>query len=200
MRLSRFGGAVVLGLLALFVPASWTQAQSTLAAAGTGGVDPFSLYYGYYIPHAAAVAAQPSPLDTINAMTANRQQNAMTDRASLYDPISPYGDDQELLDPFSKRGRERIAKFQGFTSNIRGTGPATHYGRAANYFPGLRPGRGPNRNISTARYARFGNLGVGPGATTTMPSFSGNMGMGMGGGMGGMGGMGMGMPSLPGPR
>ena len=27
------------------------------------GADPFSLYYGYYLPHAAAIAAQPSPLD-----------------------------------------------------------------------------------------------------------------------------------------
>jgi hypothetical protein len=199
MRLSRFGGAVMLGLLALFVPASRTQAQGVLTGSGAGGVgvDPFSLYYGYYIPHAAAVAAQPSPLDTINAITITRQQNAMTDRASLYDPISPYGDDQELLDPFSKRGRERMAKFQGFTSNIRGTGPASNYGRTGTYFPGLRAGRGPNKNISTARYARFGNLGAGAAATTTIPSFSGNMGMGMGGmGMG----MGMGMPSLPGPR
>ena len=38
---------------------------------GLGG-DPFSLYYGYYLPQQAALAAQATPLDTINAATAAR--------------------------------------------------------------------------------------------------------------------------------
>jgi hypothetical protein len=188
---SRFVGAVVLGLLALFVPGSRVQAQFVTGA----GIDPFAFYYGYYIPQQASLAARPSPLDTINAVTVARQQNAVTDRATLYDPISPYGDDPDLLDPYSRRGRDRIAKFNGFTSNIRGTGPATHYGRTANYFPSLRAGRGPNRNISAARYSRFAGLGAGGTSAASMPSFGGGMGMpGMGMGMG------MGMPSMPGPR
>ena len=154
MRHPRFG-FVVLGLF-LFVPAGLAQAQ------GQGvGSDPFSFYYGYYLPHQAAIAAQPTPLDTINAVTANRQLTAQTNRETLYDPISPYGDDPDLLNPFSQRGRERAAKIQGFASNIRGTGPSTHYSRTERYFPGIRPGRGVNRNVSAGRNSRFGGGGGG---------------------------------------
>jgi hypothetical protein len=188
----RFGWAVVLGLLALFVPASRAPAQ-----VGGVGADPFSFYYGYYLPHQAAIAAQPSPLDTINAITAARQQNALADRPSLYDPISPYGDDQDLLDPFSRRGQERLTKLNGAASNARGTGPAGYYGRTGRYHPTLRSGRGPNRNIAVARYSRFGGLGGGGGGGgPNNPSFGmGAMGMPSMPGMGGMG-----MPSMPGPR
>lgn len=181
MRHPRFGLAFVLGLVALFVPASRAQAQI-----GVGGVgsDPFSFYYGYYLPHQAYIAAQPTPLDTINANTITRQQAAVTDRASLYDPISPYGDDPDLLNPLSQRGRERLAKIQGFSSNIRGTGPAPHYSRTERYFPGLRTGRGPNRNIAMPRYSRFGGFGGGGVGGLGMPSAAGSMGA----------------PSSPGPR
>lgn len=180
---SRFGWAVALGLLALFVPAGRASAQ-----VGGVGADPFSFYYGYYLPHQAAIAAQPSPLDTINAITNIRQQNALADRASLYDPISPYGDDPDLSDPYSRKSRERLAKFQGFESNLRGTGPASHFGRTGGYYKNLRTGRGPNRNIAVARYSRFGGLGAGGGGgggAPAMPAF---------------GGGGMGMPTMPGPR
>ena len=191
----RFSWTVVLGLVALFVPASRAPAQT--ASLGVGA-DPFSFYYGYYLPHQAAIAAQPSPLDTINAITAVRQQNALVDRPSLYDPISPYGDDQDLSDPTSRKSRERLAKIQGFSSNLRGTGPASYFGRTSGYHPTLRSGRGPNRNIAVARYSRFGGLGGGGGGGggPSLPS--------IGGGGGGGGGMSMpsmpGMPSLPGPR
>jgi hypothetical protein len=183
---SRRAGAVVLGLLALVVSTSPAQAQAII---GSTGIDPFAFYYGYYIPQQTINASRPSPLDTINAVTAARQQGAVTDRATLYDPISPYGDDPDLMDPFSKRGRDRIAKFNGFSSNIRGTGPASHYGRTSGYYPALRLGRGPNRNIAATR-ARFG--GGGGGGMPSMPALGGGGTMGMG--------MGMGMPSMPGPR
>jgi len=62
-----------------------------------GSLDPFQFYYGYYLPHAAAIAAQPTPLDTINQVTAARQFSALSERQGLYDPISPYG--EEDLDP-----------------------------------------------------------------------------------------------------
>src|SRR4051812_14296655 len=80
--------------VALTVPLTLapTQARAQFfGGSGAGGVDPFSLYFGYYLPHQAYVAAQPSPLDTINQITAQRQFNAVTERAGLYDPISPYG-------------------------------------------------------------------------------------------------------------
>src|SRR3954466_14076791 len=110
-----------------------------------GGVDPFALYYGYYLPHQAAIAAQSTPLDTINQITAQRQYAAVTDRAGLYDPISPYGDDElDPLRPYSpKRGGDRVLRPQSFassTSNAQGTGPALYYNRTARYYPNQKAG------------------------------------------------------------
>jgi hypothetical protein len=134
--------------IVLVGPAGGVKAQGLL---GATGVDPFSLYFGYYLPHQAAIAAQPTPLDTINQITAARQFQAVTDRAGLYDPISPYG--EEDLDPTrplsARRTGERIAHPRSFavsTSNAQGAGPALYYNRTARYFPQLRSGRGPNRN------------------------------------------------------
>jgi hypothetical protein len=162
--------------LAVALAVSWLvptgRAQAQIIG---GGTDPFSLYFGYYLPHQAYIAAQPTPLDTLNQITAERQRYAVTDRAGLYDPISPYGDeDLDPLRPYAPtRAGERVARPQQFatsTSNARGTGPAAYYQRTARYYPHLRAGYGPNRNLGTTRRG--------------------------GGGMGGMGG-GMGMP---GPR
>jgi hypothetical protein len=151
--------------VALMVPTGRAHAQIL----GTSGADPFSLYFGYYLPHQAAVAAQPNALDTINQITAARGYAAVTDRAGLYDPISPYGDEE--LDPLrpigSRRGGERLARPQlnpGSTSNARGTGPAMFYNRTARYYPQIRPGRGSNRNLAVTR---------GRGAGGGMPSLPG---------------------------
>jgi hypothetical protein len=166
MRRPVLGWAVLLGLSFLLLPSNRAQAQGVFN-------DPFSFYYGYYLPHAAYVAAQPTPLDTINAMTAVRQGAAVTDRAGLYDPISPYG--EEELDPsrpFAQRrgggGRPSIPQH---TANAKGGGPKMYYNRTAQYYPTIALGRGPNRNITIPRGARSsGGFG--------MPS----------------------MPSMPGPR
>ena len=163
----------VAAAVALIVPPSQARAQFF---GGAGGVDPFSLYFGYYLPHQAYVAAQPNPLDTINQITAQRQFNAVTDRAGLYDPISPYGEeDLDPLRPYSpNRKGERLPKPQLFansTTNARGTGPALYYNRTARYYPHIRPSIGPNRNLGVARRS------------------GGGMGGGGGYGGGGMGGM-----------
>jgi hypothetical protein len=151
--------------ISLLVPTSWAHAQ---ILSGAGGVDPFSFYYGYYLPHQAAVAAQPTPLDTINQITAQRQYAAVTDRAGLYDPISPYGDEQvDPLSPYSpKRGGERLGRPQTFanaTSNAQGRGPALYYNRTSRYHPNARSGQGPNRNLATTRSGRGGGGGMGGG-------------------------------------
>jgi hypothetical protein len=158
----------------LLTPQAGAQLAGTLFP--NGGVDPFAFYYGYYLPHQAAIAAQATPLDTLNQITAQRQVNALQERQGLYDPISPYG--EEELDPnkpySGRRGTERLAHpglFPVTTSNVRGTGPAAYYSRTARYFPHVRAGRGPNRNIAVTR--RGGGMGGG--------------GMGMPGGFGGVG-------------
>jgi len=149
--------------LALVVVAPSRQAFAQVAGAGVGS-DVFSFYYGYYLPHQAAIAAQPTPLDTINQNIAQRQMAASTDRSALYDPISPYGDeDTDPLSRYSNRGGERRARAQTFNTSPdfnRGGGPAGFYGRTARYFPGMKTGRSPNSNLARVRSGRGGGMGM----------------------------------------
>lgn len=166
---------VISAALAAVVLAQSGRARAQTPGAGVGS-DTFSFYYGYYLPHQAYIAAQPTPLDTINQVTAQRQYAAQTDRTTLYDPISPYGDtEDDPLSRYGRRGGERIAKVQGFgyggtDGNTRGTGPAMYYNRTARYFPGLRLGRGSNQNLARVRSGRGGNFGASvPSATPPAP-------------------------------
>lgn len=143
------GLAVVVGMSLVAAPCR--------AQVGNLGADPFSLYFGYYLPHQAAIAAQPTPMDTINAAQAARQVTAAADRTGLYDPISPFDDDP--LRPYA-RGRERIApphRFATSTVNhvMRGVAPRTYFNRtqtgATQYYATLRYGQGPNRNLAATR-------------------------------------------------
>ena len=120
-----------------------------------GGVDPFSFYYGYYLPHQAAIAAQPTSLDTINQVTAQRQFTALSERQGLYDPISPYGEDD--LDPnrpySARRGGDRGPDLHAPGDDVEhpGNRPGLYYSRTARYFPQLRAGKGPNRNLAVTK-------------------------------------------------
>ena len=90
MRRPMIGLAVALGF-SLLAPASQAQGFGNFS-------DPFTSYYGFYLPHQAAIAAQPTPMDTINAVTAARQYNAPTNRTGMFDPVSPYGmDDPDIF-------------------------------------------------------------------------------------------------------
>jgi hypothetical protein len=150
------------------------------AQTGIGDItaDPFTFYYAYYLPNQQMQSMRPRPIDTINQAVQNRQYYAQTQRQSLYNPISPYAESYDPMHPYSPQGRERVAqpfRFAQNSSNADGSGPQLYYNRAAQYFPNLRPGRGPNANVAPTRRGR-GGMGGGMG--------------GMGGGMGGMGGMG----------
>ncbi len=156
MRRPLLGLAIVLGTSVL---ATTDRAHAQLTP-GTGvGTDVFSFYYGYYLPHAAAIAAQQTPMDTLNAITASRQFNAVTDRARLYDPISPYGaEETDPTQPWA-RGEERtpggagpeLRDQPGRVALARGGGPALYYNRTGPYYPTMRVGRGPNRNLAVMR-------------------------------------------------
>ena len=139
-------------------------------------------------------------MDTINDVSVTRQYYAQSDRRGLYNPISPYANQNyDPLSPYSRQqGGERSAapyRFARDPSNLDGTGPSLYYGRAAQYFPGLRPGRGRNANVysrggaSRPRGNYTGRGGVSGGGGGMGGGMMGGMG---GGGMGGMGGMGMG--------
>jgi len=159
------------------------RAQATLPGAGLGNIaaDPFTFYYAYYLPNQQMQSMRPTPMDTINQSVVDRQYYAQTQRQSLYNPISPYAEEYDPLRPYSRQqGNERIARpfhFAQSSSNSDGSGPALYYNRASQYFQGMRPGHGPNKNVATTRRGRMGG--------------GGGMG-GMGGGMGGMGMPGMG--------
>jgi hypothetical protein len=182
----------LLGFGAVFTPSS-TQAQAVM---GDIVSDPFAFYYAYYLPNQQMQAMRPRPDDAINQAVQQRQYYATLQRPTLYNPISPYTEpDFDPLRPYSQQqGKERIAAAHRFAqnpSNADGSGPSLYYGRATQYFPTLRTGRGPNANTATAARrtgggGRRGGMGMG------------GMGMGgMGGGMG-MGGMGMGGMGMPG--
>jgi len=152
------GLAVALGF-SLLTPASQAQGFGNFS-------DPFTAYYGFYLPHQAAIAAQPTPMDTINAVTAARQYSAPTNRTGMFDPVSPYGMDDPDIFGAAARGRGTALPSPSMNSNARGTGPALYYNRTARYFPGLRQGRGPNSNISAGR----GQRGIsGPPSMPSMP-------------------------------
>ena len=127
MRRPMIGLAVAFGF-SLLAPAS--QAQ------GFGNFnDPFTFYYGFYLPHQAAIAAQPTPMDTLNAVTAARQYNAPTNRTGMFDPVSPYGLEDPDIFGAGGRGRGQAMSTPSMNSNARGTGPALYYNRTARYFP-----------------------------------------------------------------
>ena len=159
MRRPMIGLAVALGF-SLLAPASQAQGFGNFS-------DPFTFYYGFYLPHQAAIAAQPTPMDTINAVTAARQYNAPTNRTGMFDPVSPYGMEDPDIFGAGGRGRGQAMSIPSMNSNARGTGPALYYNRTARYFPGLRAGRGPNRNISVASPRRWDASGP------SMPSMPG---------------------------
>lgn len=178
MRRPVLGWVLALSVLTL-APAgnAWAQGPGILS-------DPFSFYYGYYLPHQAAQAAQPRAIDPINQVVANRQYTAQTDRSQLYDPISPYGDeDADMFSPYGGGGGGRRGGMTspsgarsgqgvgyGYTaSNIAGNGPSLYYNRSARYFPSLKPGRGPNRNLAPMR----GRAGAGMPSMPSMPSMGG---------------------------
>ena len=149
MRRPMIGLAVALGFC-LLAPAGQAQGFGNFS-------DPFTAYYGFYLPHQAAIAAQPTPMDTINAVTAARQYTAPTNRTGMFDPVSPYGlDDPDIFSAGGSggRGRGQTLSTPAMNSNARGTGPALYYNRTARYFPGARVGRGPNRNISVGSRQR----------------------------------------------
>lgn len=189
MTRSGFRGAalLILGLGAVLTPSS-AQAQLGI---GDITADPFAFYYAYYLPNQQMQAMRPRADDAINMAVQQRQYYATLSKPTLYNPVSPYTEpDFDPLRPYSQQqGKERLGAAHRFAqnpSNADGTGPSLYYGRATQYFPTLRAGRGPNANTAAAARRAGGQRRGGRGM--------GGMGGGMGGmGMGGMGMGGMGM-------
>jgi hypothetical protein len=183
-------------LIALGISLVCLSAQAK--AQGPGILDdPFTFYYAYYLPNQQQLAMRPTPMDTLNQAVAERQFYARGNMRNVTNPISPYAEQSDPLAPYSRQqGGERLGRpyvFSQSPSNADGGGPSLYYGRASQYFPGLREGRSANANVFVRRAGRGGRGGGGMtgGARGAGGGMGGmGMGMGMGGGMG-MPGMGM---------
>lgn len=160
--------------------------SSAQAQVSAGFSDPFFLYYGFYLPRQASLAAQPTTQTMLSDVTQSRQNFTLADRAGLYDPVqSPFNVDQiDPSSPFARRGAERLPHLPP-PSVVRprahnGMAPGPYYNRTARYFPSTPSGSGPNRNVAQSRASRGGGGGMA----------GGMMGSAMSTGMGAMPGMG----------
>ncbi len=170
MRRPLFGLVVALGVSAI--------ATEARAQFGGGLSDPFFAYYSFYLPRQQAQAMQPGPEATINAITANRQQYAATNRNGMFDPNNGGFGSGDFGDEFSSNGVLRRRNNSGGAAsrhggNLNGLGPTGYYNSANKFYPSIRAGRGKNANLATIRSRGFSGGGM--------------AGMSMGGG-------------LPGPR
>ena len=179
MRRTWIGLAVA--LLGLTFGTSPGRAQ----AVGGSGVfsDPFSLYYGLYLPRQAAIASQTTSTDIIGAASVNQQASILeSDRANgLFGDIQPFG--IEDLDPTNtfgaKRNRALMNRVATHSQGRSGHGPPRYYGTSngiTRYYPNMKSGNGANRNTAMTR------------GTVGQSGRSGLMGMGMNQGMGSSGG------------
>ena len=136
--------------------------------------DPFFAYYSFYLPRQQAQALQPGPEATLNAVTANRQQYAATNRSGMFDPSSSSYGSLDFDDDFSPTGggpRKRGLSARGgrygvHGGNLNGLGPQGYYNNKLNlYYPNLRTGRGKNSNVATikSRGRSGGMAGLGTG-------------------------------------
>jgi hypothetical protein len=205
-HLWRGAGSSALLVVCLLPLSGQSFGQGVGIGAGLGGAglinDPFTFYYEIYLPNQQLQALRTTPTDMINdGAMVRRQYYTQNDRRGLSDPISPYSDQNyDPLHPYSRQqGMERRARpfrFGNDPSNLNGAGPSLYYGRAAAYFPGLRPGRGRNSNVYTrgggsrpvGNYTGRGS-GGGGGTGGLGGGIGGGLGGGPGGGLGGTGGM-----------
>ncbi len=161
MRQTLLGLVVALGVSTV---ASEARAQVPF----TNINDPFFAYYSFYLPRQQAQALAPGPEATINAITANRQQYAATNRTDMFDPnghgLGGYGDSGGDFTPNAGlRKRTLSAGASRVGGNLNGLGPQGRYNAASQYYPGLRNGRGRNANVAVVRARGYGGGGIGGG-------------------------------------
>jgi hypothetical protein len=170
MRRPLLGLVVALGISAV---ASEARAQVPF----TNVNDPFFAYYSFYLPRQQAQAMSPGPEATINAVTANRQQYAATNRNGMFDPNSPSygsfdtGDEFSMNPALRKRSiSNRGTRYGVHGGNLNGLGPQGFYNSKLNfYYPNLRTGRGKNANVSVIRGRGYSGGGGFGGLNTGLP-------------------------------
>jgi hypothetical protein len=126
-----------------------------------GFSDPFFLYYGFYLPRQASIAAQPTTVGALNDIAAARQNYAVSDRAGLYnpqpspfDPSAPGGPD--MLAPFQRQGAQRLPRIPQHFANPRVANQQRlpHFNELASRYPTARSGTFINKNtVVRSRFA-----------------------------------------------
>jgi hypothetical protein len=178
-------------ILSLAVVCIVSATATTSRAQFQGGFDdPFFLYYSYFVPQQAFFASIPRQEDVLRQMAVQRQFNALTDRAGLFEP----GSSLAGYDPFAVFGEQNRSRLPNVTpvgvanGNLAGTGLSMYHNRTGSYFPGMRTAASRSAAASRAQVSslvpKFDNLGV---SRTQRRNF-GMGGMGMPNmGFGGMG-------------
>ena len=161
MRFSLLGLSVALGLSGLA-----TEARAQVPFTNIN--DPFFAYYSFYLPRQQAQANQPGPEATINAIAANRQAYAATNRNDMFDPSAPsdiFDSNGDFAPNSGARRRTISAGASRIGGNTNGLGPAAYYNTASTrlYHPSIKPGRGKNMNVSVVRARGFSGGGMGGG-------------------------------------
>ena len=121
-----------------------TPAQAQFGGFGGPQADPFSAFYGFFLPRQQALANQPSVNRQLNEITIQRQRRIPTiNRDEFDDPFGSFGLealDRELLleaDPYAARERRTpILDPTGPASlNNTGRGPLGYFDDSTRYFP-----------------------------------------------------------------
>ena len=163
---------IILGLMGLgFVAVS----PSAHAQAGfsPGFSDPFFLYYGFYLPRQAALAAQPTTTTQLNDVAAARQSMQMQDRqGGLYGPIQSPFDPNSPDGQFQTGGKQRLPKPQPHFAAPRNQNNRNvpHFNELASRYPTARVGNGPNKNMAVRRPVG-GGMGMGGMGMPSVPSY-----------------------------
>jgi hypothetical protein len=157
---------LLLGLVvALGISAFGAEAHAQLF----GGInDPALAYYGLYLPRQQQQAMLGGPEATLNAVAANRQQFAATNRNAMFDPNGAGSDSDDYGDFTTSGPRKRkqlsttAGRFGVHGGNLNGLGPQPYYNTASRYYRDLRAGRGRNANVFAGpRRGAGGALGAG---------------------------------------
>lgn len=180
----RIGFVVAIGLLAVSPSARAQFVPNLPPGFGSGQFDPFSAYYGYYLPRNQSIAAQLAggSNEAINLYSQARRANAEAARAStIFEMDDPY-----RMIPLEDRPYTRPPTVL-LPGQAASPAPSGYFGRSQRYFYGARTGApGETRAAASARLPQSRVRG-----RTGLGGVGGRMGGGMGGigrGMGGFGG------------
>ena len=142
--------------------------SSAAGGLGLGGAgilnDPFTFYYAVYLPNQQLQSMRSTPMDSINAAMVTRQYYAQNDRRGLYNPISPYAEQNyDPLHPYSRQqGSDRTARPYRFAATHQ-----TWMGRVPHFTTVGRPstfrgcGKGGDATLMyTLRVTRLGRRAI----------------------------------------